>query len=173
MNVEEFRDYCLSLPDVTEGTPFERFSRGRFTILVFYVSGHMFCYFNIDDFSEITVKCRPDEIAELKEQYEAVGEPFNGNKRVKGKRYKRYEVNTNGLIVEEAFMEMGRQYNAAVWDQFDIMGGLKSMQDWEKAGLAKKDKVHFTNEGYKLLGDLLYNALITKYIEHVRLNTKR
>ena len=94
-------------------------------------------------------------------------------KRVKGKRYKRYEVNTNGLIVEEAFMEMGRQYNAAVWDQFDIMGGLKSMQDWEKAGLAKKDKVHFTNEGYKLLGDLLYNALITKYIEHVRLNTKR
>jgi lysophospholipase L1-like esterase len=94
-------------------------------------------------------------------------------KRVKGKRYKRYEVNTNGLIVEEAFMEMGRQYNAAVWDQFDIMGGLKSMQDWEKAGLAKKDKVHFTNEGYMLLGDLLYNALITKYIEHVRLNTKR
>lgn len=81
MNVEEFRDYCLSLPDVTEATPFERFSRGRFTILVFYVSGHMFCYFNIDDFSEITVKCRPDEIAELKEQYEAVGEPFNGNKR--------------------------------------------------------------------------------------------
>jgi lysophospholipase L1-like esterase len=94
-------------------------------------------------------------------------------KRVKGKRYKRYEVNTNGLIVEEAFLEMGRQYNAAVWDQFDIMGGLKSMQDWEKAGLAKKDKVHFTNEGYMLLGDLLYNALITKYIEHVRLNTKR
>ena len=94
-------------------------------------------------------------------------------KRVKGKRYKRYEVNTNGLIVEEAFLEMGKQYNAAVWDQFDIMGGLKSMQDWEKAGLAKKDKVHFTNEGYMLLGDLLYNALITKYIEHVRLNTKR
>ena len=94
-------------------------------------------------------------------------------KRVKGKRYKRYEVNTNGLIVEEAFLEMGKQYNAAVWDQFDIMGGLKSMQDWEKAGLAKKDKVHFTNEGYKLLGDLLYNALITKYIEHIRLNTKR
>ena len=94
-------------------------------------------------------------------------------KRVKGKRYKRYEVNTNGLIVEEAFLEMGKQYNAAVWDQFDIMGGLKSMQDWEKAGLAKKDKVHFTNEGYMLLGDLLYNALITRYIEHIRLNTKR
>ena len=70
-------------------------------------------------------------------------------------------------------MEMGKDYNAAVWNQFDIMGGLKSMEEWEKAGLAKKDKVHFTNEGYKLLGDLLYNALITRYIEHVQLNAKR
>ena len=75
------REYCLSLPGVTEATPFEKFSKGRFTILVFYVSGHMFCYFNIDDFSSITVKCDPTAIAELKDRYEAVGEPFNGNKR--------------------------------------------------------------------------------------------
>ena len=81
MNVEEFRDFCLSLPDVTEATPFEKFSKGRMTILVFYVEGHMFCYFNVDDFSVITVKCDPFDMAELKEQYQAVGEPFNGDKR--------------------------------------------------------------------------------------------
>ncbi len=92
MNIEEFRDYCLSLPDVTEATPFEKFfagkapqrverSRGKFTILVFYVNSHMFCYFNVDDFSNITIKCNPAEMAELKEQYQAIGEPFNGNKR--------------------------------------------------------------------------------------------
>lgn len=81
MNIEEFRDYCLSLPGVTEATPFEKFSKGKFTILVFYVGGHMFCYFNIDDFKEITVKCLPDDMANLKEQYEAVGEPYNGDKR--------------------------------------------------------------------------------------------
>lgn len=94
-------------------------------------------------------------------------------KKVKVKRKIRYEVNTNGKIVEEAFIEMGKKYNAAVWNQFDIMGGLKSMQDWENIRLAKKDKVHFTNEGYRLLGDLFYNALITRYIEHVQLNAKR
>ena len=49
--------------------------------LVFYVSGHMFCYFNIDDFSSITVKCSPDEMVELKERYQGIGEPFNGDKR--------------------------------------------------------------------------------------------
>ena len=54
MDIEGFREYCLSLPGVSEGTPFEKFSRGKFTILVFYVCGHMFCYFNIDDFSSIT-----------------------------------------------------------------------------------------------------------------------
>ena len=62
MNVEEFREYCLSLPDVTEATPFEKFSKGKFTILVFYVNSHMFCYFNVDDFSNITIKCESSEI---------------------------------------------------------------------------------------------------------------
>ena len=81
MNIEELREYCLSLPGVTEATPFEKFSRGKFTILVFYVSGHMFCYFNIDDFTAITLKGNPQEIVELKERYQAIGEPFNGNKR--------------------------------------------------------------------------------------------
>lgn len=81
MNIEEFRDYCLSLPDVTEATPFEKFSKGKFTILVFYVGGKMFCYFNIDDFSAITIKCDPDEMIDLKERYHAISEPFNGNKR--------------------------------------------------------------------------------------------
>ena len=94
-------------------------------------------------------------------------------KKVKVKRKTHYEVNLNGKIVEDAFIEMGKKYNAAVWNQFDIMGGLKSMQSWEEAGLAKKDKVHFTNEGYRLLGDLFYNAFITRYIEHIQQNAKR
>lgn len=80
MNIEEFRDFCLSLPEVSEATPFEKFTKGRFTILVFYVNGHMFCYFNIDDFSTVTIKCPTEMIEELKERYVAAGAPFNGNK---------------------------------------------------------------------------------------------
>lgn len=88
-------------------------------------------------------------------------------------RKNKYRVNPNGLVAQEAFMEMGKKYNAAVWDQFNIMGGLKSMEEWEKAGLAKKDKVHFTTEGYRLLGDLLYNALMDRYIEHLKSTAKK
>ena len=89
-------------------------------------------------------------------------------KRVKKKRV--YEVNTNALIVQQAFMELAQDYGAAVWDQFDVMGGLKSMQAWEKAGLAQKDKIHFTRDGYQLMGDLLYNALITDYLDYIKTN---
>ena len=81
MNIEELRDFCLSLPGVTEATPFEKFSKDRYTILVFYVGGHMFCYFNVNDFSLVTLKGKPGRIEDLKERHEAVGEPFNSNRK--------------------------------------------------------------------------------------------
>lgn len=81
---------------------------------------------------------------------------------------KKYEDNTNGLLARQAFMELGRKHNGAVWDFFDIMGGLKSMKKWQDEGLAQKDKVHFTTSGYMLIGDLLYNALMDRYMEHLK-----
>ena len=35
MNIEELRQYCLSLPESVEKLPFERFFRGRHSILAF------------------------------------------------------------------------------------------------------------------------------------------
>lgn len=81
---------------------------------------------------------------------------------------RKYEVNPNGAIVQQAFMTLGQKHNGAVWDFFDIMGGLNSMKKWQEAGYAQKDKVHFTNSGYVLIGDLLYNALMDSYTNHLR-----
>ncbi len=80
---------------------------------------------------------------------------------------RKYYVNKNGLVAQNAFFELAKQHNAAVWDFFSIMGGLKSMAEWEKAGLATRDKVHFKSEGYKIMGDLLFNAFITEYLKHL------
>ena len=72
---------------------------------------------------------------------------------------RRYSVNHNGLLARETAYRLAAITGGAVWDQFEVMGGLKSMEKWQKAGLAQRDKVHFTRAGYTLLGDLLFEAL--------------
>jgi lysophospholipase L1-like esterase len=79
---------------------------------------------------------------------------------------KRYEVNRNGLIAQEAFYELAKENQGGLWDLFSLMGGLKSMQKWQEKGLAQGDKVHFTKAGYELLGNLFYNALIKFYLQN-------
>lgn len=65
MNVEEIRDYCLSLgSDVEEKLPFVKFKNGE-GVLVFYVCGHMFCFFDLNDFQVISLKCQPERIDEI------------------------------------------------------------------------------------------------------------
>lgn len=107
-------------------------------------------------------------IKKIQEQYPTCAFLFITNND-SFRHYRRsYQVNRNGAIVEKAFFRIAEKYNGAVWDLFDIMGGLRSMQQWEDEGLAKRDKIHFTKKGYTLLGDLLYNALMEKYLEHLQ-----
>ncbi|MFG6381100.1 MAG: MmcQ/YjbR family DNA-binding protein [Muribaculum sp.] len=81
MNIEEFREYCLSLGDVTEKTPFGKFARRFDSILVFYVLGHMFCLIDMDYFNSVNVKSTPEEIDELKLTYSSVSKPVNLSER--------------------------------------------------------------------------------------------
>lgn len=90
------------------------------------------------------------------------------NDSFKRVRRRVYSVNQNGLLAEEAFFRICSEHGGGVWDMFDIMGGLGSMKKWEEAGLARRDKIHFTDEGYAILGDLMFNALMDKYMEHLR-----
>ena len=77
MNIEDYREYCLSLgEDVEEKLPFTAFKYAS-GVLAFYVCGHMFSFFDCDRFSVITLKCQPDRIDELKAQNSCVGKPSN------------------------------------------------------------------------------------------------
>lgn len=66
MNIEELREYCLSMDGVTEKTPFGKFARRFDSVLVFYILDHMFCMTDMDDFTSVTVKATPYVIGELK-----------------------------------------------------------------------------------------------------------
>ena len=82
--------------------------------------------------------------------------------------WKGQRVNPFGARAQKAFQEIAAGTDAALWDLFDIMGGAGSMDEWVKAGLARPDHVHFTPEGYTLLGNLLFNALMDRYAEVAR-----
>ncbi len=72
-------------------------------------------------------------------------------------------VNPYTEAAEKAFRELAQEYDAVFWDWYGIMGGAGSMAKWEEAGLAQADKIHFTPAGYKLVGDLLFDALMDAY----------
>ena len=73
MNIEEFRDFCLSLDEVEEKMPFAKMPGGD-SLLVFYVSGHTFCYCDLNDF-RVVVKCQTERIPELLATAEGVEPP--------------------------------------------------------------------------------------------------
>lgn len=75
----------------------------------------------------------------------------------------KYAVNHNGPLVQQVFHKLATETSGAVWDQFEIMGGLKSMAQWQTHKLAQKDKIHFTANGYNLLGDLFFNAFMDAF----------
>ncbi len=77
MNIEDYRDYCLSLSDeVEERMPFGAFKAAA-GVLAFYIGGHMFSYFDTDRFAVVSLKCQPERIDELKERHPEVGNPYN------------------------------------------------------------------------------------------------
>jgi len=76
--------------------------------------------------------------------------------------YRRY-VNRNGIKVQKSMKKLALKHNAAVWDMFEVMGGLNSVVLWQRAGLSKTDKIHFTKKGYLFIGDLLFDSIMKSF----------
>lgn len=81
---------------------------------------------------------------------------------------RRHVFNTNGNVVEQAMTELAQEFNGAVFNQFQVMGGLGSSNKWVAAGLMKRDHVHFLSSGYRLMADLIYNAFVQDYNDYLR-----
>ena len=76
MNIEEAREYCLSLKNVTECFPFDDVS------LVFKVEGKMFLLLPLDTVEPcVSLKCSTDYIEDLRERYTAVEGAWHFNKK--------------------------------------------------------------------------------------------
>ena len=76
MNIEEFRDFCLSLPGVFEDLPFDD------NTLCFKVMGKIFAICYIDNFESINLKCEPAKAIKLREEWPEIVVPgYHMNKK--------------------------------------------------------------------------------------------
>lgn len=75
MNIEEYREYCISKPGVTESFPFDQ------NTLVFKVMNKMFALTNVEGFASINLKCDPDYAIELREQHEGIKPGYHMSKK--------------------------------------------------------------------------------------------
>jgi len=76
MNVEELREYCLSLKGTTESFPFDDVT------LVLKVQGKMFALIPLSTTeTSISLKCDPELAITLREEYEAVVPAYHFNKK--------------------------------------------------------------------------------------------
>lgn len=103
MNIEELRDYCLSMKGAEEKMPFDN------KTLVFSVKGKMFCATDVEDYELINLKCNPEEAILLREKYEDVIPGYYMNKKHWN------SIKTNGSISDTLLEEWIRNsYNLVV-----------------------------------------------------------
>jgi predicted DNA-binding protein (MmcQ/YjbR family) len=74
MNIEEFREYCIAKPGVTEEFPFDE------STLVFKVMGKMFALTDLIDEFSLNLKCDPERAIELRELYPAIKPGYHMSK---------------------------------------------------------------------------------------------
>ena len=75
MNIEQIREYCLSLPLATEDFPFDE------TTLVFRIMGRIFAMTDLEANEWISLKCEPEYAQELRAQYAEIEGAWHMNKK--------------------------------------------------------------------------------------------
>lgn len=117
MNVESFREYCLSKPGATEDTPFGPED------IVFKVAGKMFAIVALMEVPpRVNLKCDPDLALELRDRYEQVQPGYHMNKKHWN------TVVLDGVIPEK---EIGKMID----DSYDLV--LQSLPKAKREKLAK------------------------------------
>lgn len=85
--------------------------------------------------------------------------------------FKKKFLNRNVAREREMIRELAKKYEGAVWDMYGIMGELGSSTTWYRYGLMRYDLVHFTATGYKIKGDMYFEAFL-KWLEQMDLRDR-
>lgn len=96
MNIEQIREYCLSLPMATEDFPFDE------TTLVFRIMGHIFVLTDLEVNEWISLKCDPEYAQELRAKHHEIEAAWHMNKKYWN------QVNYQSLLDDELIKRLIR-----------------------------------------------------------------
>ena len=82
--------------------------------------------------------------------------------RNKRRRVSSFKENTNVCTVRDLILKYATEHGVAVYDAYSVLGSASNLKN---AQLLSRDGVHFTATGYRLLGNLLADALLETIIE--------
>ena len=85
--------------------------------------------------------------------------PKEAQRKTGSGRASRYEVVDKIKTFRDIILEYGRQNKIPVYDFYTIAGGDGASFHWVEEGLLGGDRVHNTKTGYRLFGNLFYEAL--------------
>ena len=103
MNIEEVRDYCLSLPQVTEDFPFDE------TTLVFRIERKIFAMVDLENTEWFVLKCDPEYALDLRERHSEISGAWHMNKKYWN------QLNLFGALQDELIKHLIRHsYNEVV-----------------------------------------------------------
>lgn len=80
-------------------------------------------------------------------------------------------LNKNVARERAIIKQLAKEYQAAVWDMYGIMGELGSCKTWYKNGLMRYDLVHFSASGYTLKGEMFAESFL-KWLEQMDIRDK-
>ncbi len=108
MNIEDYRNYCMSKKAVTEHFPFDK------DTLVFKVLGKMFALASLKKWESgegfINLKCDPEYAQELKDRYDGIKPGYHMHKQQWNSVY----IHTGELDVQLVLKLIDHSYNLVV-----------------------------------------------------------
>lgn len=74
--------------------------------------------------------------------------------------------NPNNERCAQTLINYARDHGLAIYDLFAASGGpTQACSNWKRSGMMRPDGVHFTAEGYRTQGNMLFDAFIKAYEE--------
>ncbi len=111
-------------------------------------------------------------ITQIREQYPnavfLLTTPAETWYRLRSSKYRK--PHPNSIRVRNTIVKYAQDHQLAYWDLFSITGGKGSAQTWKKHNLIRNDGVHFTQDGYEFIGELLFEAMYNAFRKNTENN---